>query len=102
MREKLEKIVSVKRVIIALFVLFSVAASVQSLLITKTNPVNGIEYNGYNNYTIFERSFHHLKNNQDLYVLYPLEHWDLYKYTPAFSVFFGFFSLFPDWLGLSI
>jgi hypothetical protein len=34
--------------------------------------------------------------------LYPEEHWDLYKYTPTFSVFFACFNILPDWLGLSL
>jgi len=25
--------------------------------------------------------------------------WDLFKYSPAFALFFGLFALFPDWLG---
>lgn len=66
----------------------------------KTYQEGGIEYNRYNNYTIFEKSFHHLKNNQDLYVLYPQEHFDLYKYTPTFSVFFWIFQYVSklDWI----
>ncbi len=89
--------------IIILYVLLAVGASVQSLTLgTKTYGENGKEYNRYNNYTIFEKSFDHLKNNQDLYTLYPDEHWDLYKYTPTFSVFFGFFNNLPDWIGLTL
>jgi hypothetical protein len=61
-----------------------------------------IEYTNYNNYVIFSQSFHHLKNNQDLYILHPEEHWDLFKYTPTFSAFFGLFALFPDWLGVNL
>lgn len=84
-----------------LYVALALAASIQALVSgTKTYHEGGIAYNRYNNYTIFEKSFHHLKNYQDLYVLYPNEHWDLYKYTPTFSVFFGLFALLPDWAGL--
>jgi hypothetical protein len=68
----------------------------------KPNPENGNLYTNYNNYTIFKKSFQHLQNDQDLYVLYPDEHWDLYKYTPSFSVFFGLFNFLPDWLGLNL
>ncbi len=101
MKEKIKKILSDKKNLIIVYILCTIGVSVQSLTAgTKTYHEGGIEYVTYNNYIIFERSFHHLKNNQDLYVLYPQEHWDLYKYTPSFSVFFGFFSMFPDWLGL--
>lgn len=99
---QLRKIVSNKIYITAIFVLFSVIASIQSLSSKKTYEEGGIEYNRYNNYTIFERSFEHLKEQQDLYILYPEEHWDLYKYTPTFSVFFGVFWLMPDWMGLNL
>lgn len=103
MKVKIQKIISDKRVLIAIYVLFVLAASIQSLSSgTKTFQDDGIEYNHYNNYTIFEKSFEHLKNQQDLYILYPQEQWDLYKYTPSFSVFFGVFNMLPDWLGLSL
>ncbi|WKN41941.1 glycosyltransferase 87 family protein [Tunicatimonas pelagia] len=101
MRAKLKQIVSDPRYITGLYVLVAILISVQALLLGgKRYEEAGKEYNRYNNYTIFERSFYHLKNNQDLYVYYPEEHWDIYKYTPTFSVFFGLFAVFPDWLGL--
>lgn len=102
MKEKIERIVSNKKIIITIYILFALIASIQSLSGTKAFYEGGREYNLYNNYIIFEKSFEHLINNQDLYILYPEEHWDLYKYTPTFSVFFGLFSIFPDWLGLNL
>ncbi|MES2838181.1 MAG: glycosyltransferase family 87 protein [Bacteroidota bacterium] len=102
MKERVIKIISTKKVILVIYILFAVIASIQSLIGTKTYYEGGKEYNRYNNYTIFQKSFEHLKNNQDLYVLYPEEHWDFYKYTPSFSVFFGLFNIFPDWLGLNL
>ena len=103
MKEIIQKILSNRTFIISLYVLFALVASIQSLVLEpKANPENGIIYSNYNNYVIFERSFYHLKNNQDLYILYPEEHWDLFKYTPTFSVFFGLFTTFPDWLGLNL
>lgn len=101
LRKKANRLILNRTFIVVLFVLFSVGASFQSLTGAKTYEDGGVEYNKYNNYTIFERSFEHLKNEQDLYQLYPEEQWDLYKYTPTFSVFFGFFWLMPDWLGLN-
>jgi len=99
----LKEIIGNKRFIIGLYIVFALAAGVQSLLSgTKTFYEGGNEYSKYNNYTIFEKSFDHLKNNQDLYILYPQEHWDLYKYTPTFSVFFGVIAIFPDWVGLNL
>lgn len=107
MRDRIKKIVSNKKNLIILYMLFALVASIQSLVSethTHTYPEGGliVEYNSYNNYTIFERSFYHLKENLDLYILYPEEHWDLYKYTPTFSAFFGLFAIFPDWIGLNL
>ncbi len=102
MKERVKNIISNRKIVIAVFIIFSLASSIQSLIGKTTYHEGGLEYNRYNNYTIFEKSFEHLKSNQDLYILYPKEHWDLYKYTPTFSVFFAGFNLLPDWLGLSL
>lgn len=98
----MKKIISDRRIILIVFITLSLAASVLSLIGTKTYREGGRVYNRYNNYSIFERSFDHLVMNQDLYVAYPEEHWDLYKYTPTFSAFFGIYSILPDWLGLCL
>lgn len=103
MKGKIQHYLTHRWFILALYIIVALGASIQSLVLEpKPNPENGILYTNYNNYTIFKKSFQHLQNDQDLYVLYPDEHWDLYKYTPTFSVFFGFFKLLPDWLGLNI
>ncbi len=60
---------------------------------------NGI-YTSFNNYLIFKQSFFHLLHQKNLYILYIQEHWDYFKYTPTFSLFFGVFSYLPDWAGL--
>ncbi|HTF05705.1 MAG TPA: glycosyltransferase family 87 protein [Bacteroidia bacterium] len=56
----------------------------------------------FNNYLIFERSFDHLISNVNLYVAYPEEHYDLYKYSPTFALFMAPFSLLPTWLGVTL
>jgi hypothetical protein len=61
---------------------------------------NDRDYTYYNNYVIFKQSFVHLWNGSDLYVLHLDEHWDLYKYSPTFALFFGAFAWLPDSLGL--
>lgn len=101
MKKVIKNLVSSKRILIIIFILASLAASLQSLSSKKVYE-SGQVLNRYNNYTIFERSFHHLHEGNDLYVAYPDEYWDLYKYTPSFSVFFGIFAIFPDWAGLSL
>lgn len=63
---------------------------------------DGGYYSHYNNYIIFKQSFFHLINNQDLYIHYPLEQYDLFKYPPTFALLFAPFSVLPDFLGYSI
>ena len=69
---------------------------------TKTYEEGGIEYTKYNNYVIFKQSYFHLIENKDLYQLYPQEHWDLYKYSPTFSLLMGLLAYLPDFIGLLI
>ena len=100
---RLKLIVSNRKIIVVIYFLLAMAASFQSLSHGKKTFQNStIEYNKYNNYTIFENSFNHLKEGKDLYIAYPEEHWDLYKYSPTFAVFFGAFAVFPDWIGLNL
>ncbi|AEE49851.1 glycosyltransferase family 87 protein [Haliscomenobacter hydrossis] len=91
------------RTLLILFLLLGILASVQSVLLgLKTFIPDGPLYTHYNNYVIFTQSFFHLLEHKDLYLLYPTEHWDLYKYSPTFALFFGVFAYLPDVVGLSI
>ena len=67
---------------------------------SKTFGNDNIEYTHYNNYKIFKESFFHLIADKDLYVRYPEEHWDLYKYSPTFALSFAPLAYLPDELGL--
>lgn len=103
MKDFLKRALSTKRNLIVLYALLAIGASVQALTSgMKTYVEGGNEYKTYNNYIIFKNSFNHLINDQDIYTLYPEEQWDLFKYTPTFSAFFGLFALFPDELGLNL
>jgi len=103
MKDTIRRIISSKRNLLIIFTLLALTSSIQSLLTkNKAYYEGGPEYLSYNNYRIFEQSFYHLKDHQDLYISYPEEYCDLYKYTPTFSAFFGLFAIFPDWLGLSL
>ncbi|MGQ9618424.1 MAG: glycosyltransferase family 87 protein [Candidatus Aminicenantia bacterium] len=57
-------------------------------------------YTHYNNYIIFSKSFFHLIKKGNLYKDFPDEHWDLFKYSPTFALFMGFFAFLPDFAGL--
>src|SRR3954452_5688231 len=69
------------RVVAAAFVLLAAGAAVQRVALGPSVE-QGRVYTHYNNYVIFRDAFTHLRRGQDLYTLYPDEHWDLYKYSP--------------------
>lgn len=86
------------------FILYTVAAigiSVQSYL-QGTKIWAGNPYLHYNNYNIFKYSFYHLVEGVSLYQHYITEYFDLYKYSPAFSLFFGSIAWLPDLPGLML
>ena len=95
------KTISNPKFIFILFLLLVVFATLQSYLLTQPHPKSGEwPYTFYNNYVIFKQSFFHLIHGQDLYVAYPDECWDLFKYSPAFAMGFGFLAYLPDAIGL--
>lgn len=85
-----------------IFLLYSALAVVGSLGQYFKGPqfFNDQAYTHYNNFVIFRQSFFHLRQEKDLYALYPDQYWDYYKYSPSFALFMAPFALFPDWLGL--
>lgn len=60
----------------------------------------GQAYTHYNNYIIFRQSFFHLSAGKNLYLYYPDEYWDLYKYSPSFPVLFSPLFIMPMFIGL--
>lgn len=83
------------------FILISVIAAIQGLTAgPKIYEPGGKRYIDYNNFRIFKFSFDHLLHNQDIYQLFPEDHWDLFKYSPAFALCFGLLSWMPDPIGL--
>ena len=89
--------ISLKSILI-LFILLTLFISVQVIIASLNNGL----YTRYNNYIIFKNSFNHLLNNTNLYILYPAEHYDLFKYSPSFAFFMGIFYILPNWLGVFI
>ena len=89
--------------IATLLALLTLGITAQSFLKhQKTFDESGLQYTQYNNYLIFKQSFFHLIESKDLYQLYPQEHWDLYKYSPTFSVLMAPMAVLPDTIGLFI
>jgi hypothetical protein len=92
-----------RRTVIGLYALLAVAVSVQAILVgPRTFVENAPAYTDYNNYVIFRQAAVHLVTHQPLYVHYPTEHWDLFKYTPTFALAFLPFSWLPDLVGLPL
>lgn len=103
MKEKIKSLIANYKTLIIIYLIFAIAASTISLGIgSRFSSVDGMEYKRYNNYVIFESSYSHLVEGRNLYDYHPDHHYDLYKYSPSFSVFFGVFHALPDWLGLSL
>jgi hypothetical protein len=87
--------------IVFLYLLIAVIASIQCYLGSLHPSGLGEKvYHSYNNYILFKNSFFHLIQGKDLYLSYPDEQWDLYKYSPTFSLFFGLLAYLPDFAGL--
>jgi hypothetical protein len=79
--------------------LLCIVISFQQYFLGPKNFWNGT-YTHYNNYIIFKNSFHHLRENVNLYSFYPKEYADLFKYSPTFALAMGVFYVLPDWAGL--
>ncbi len=102
MKEFLNKYFLDYKTILVFLGVFVLIASLQSYFAPLSMAPNNLEYTRYNNYIIFKQSFFHLIQNKDLFILYPQEHWDLYKYSPSFALLFAPFALMPDLVGLML
>jgi len=99
----MQSALSGRRVLTVVYVVFALAAGIQSYVSPDKQFTDGGKYyTCYNNYVIFRNSYTHMAEDRDMYVQYPDEQGDLYKYTPTFALFFGLFAMMPDWLGLCL
>jgi len=97
--KKLRTYLENPKFILGVYIAVTIIASVASLF-KPDRELGGNLHKDYNNYLIIKQSFSHLIENKDLYIYYPKDHWDLYKYSPAFAMFMGLFAYFPDFIGL--
>ena len=86
-------------IILSILILIAIGISIQVLNIPPRND-NALVFTHYNNYLIFKSSFIHLLEGKNLYLSYPVDYWDLYKYSPVFSLFMGTMAWMPNWAGL--
>lgn len=98
--EKAINFISKRATIVSIYLILVLSSSLQSYLLSDPSIKTDNHYKAYNNYVIFSQSFHNLMDGNDPYIEYPDVQWDLYKYSPAFSLFFSIFALQPDLSGL--
>jgi len=101
MKEKFLSTVLNYKFIVIIYVILALLISLQSYF-GGVATFEGRPYTHFNNFIIFKQSFFHLIHNQDLYILYPSEHWDYYKYSPTFALFMAPLAMLPDIAGLFI
>ncbi len=99
MKEKFIRLVFNFKFIFLIYILLAVFAGTQAYFLGPKTFGDGI-YTYYNNFVIFKQSFFHLVQHKDLYLLYPGEHWDYFKYSPSFAFLFAPLALMPSYLGL--
>ena len=93
----IKKIISNRKIILSIYILFSLAATIPSLKGSKQFEDDGKEYTKYNNYSIFERSFEHLKKQSGS--ICSLSWWSLgYLQIHAFLLRFFWDVLHHAWL----
>ncbi len=96
MRDKLLALANNRKFQWGFMLVFAGFITAQRLLVAN----EGFSHTLYNNYLIFQQSFFHLLENEDLYKAYPNQYYDLFKYSPSFALFMGVIAYFPVWLGL--
>lgn len=69
------------------------------ILLTLLLSAYKVLMNDWNNYRIFYHSFEHLRNGLQLYIEYPEQHFDFFKYSPSFAALMFPFSFLPLWFG---
>jgi hypothetical protein len=83
----------------SILLVLTLIITIQNLLMG-ANDFWGGNHTYYNNYVIFKHSFFHLLENKNLYLYYPAEYADLFKYSPTFALSIAVLSWMPDALGL--
>jgi len=89
------------KTLLVVYAAIALIAAVQ-LVLVPPHIFEGKTYTDYNNYIIFRQSFFHLIKGENMYILYPDEHWDLYKYSPTFALIMGIVAHLPDMMGLCL
>jgi hypothetical protein len=89
---------TVALVFLLVAILISIKNYYNPLIYGLKNTPFGVK--AYNNFVIFKNSFIHLLDQKQLFHPYRPEQYDVFKYSPTFALFFGFFSWGSDLIGL--
>src|SRR6187402_433229 len=89
---KLAKIVKGKPFIIAIWFGLSLFAVIKSVVLGHSHI--------HNNYFVYKYNFLHVIHQQNLYLSYPANYFDLNHYGPIFSLIIAPFALLPDNAGV--
>src|SRR5690606_20257253 len=104
-RTRFQEFIFNHNTLLVLYIVIAVLVSIQLVSLGANQQFNSAHntfYTSYNNYIIFKQSFFHLIEGKDMYIHYPAEYYDLYKYSPSFAVFMGLFAYLPDIAGLML
>lgn len=89
--------------VLTIYILCALFAGIHAYVLErKANPEGVPEHMKYGNYVQFKLSWIHLVQGKDLYTIVPGEHYDYFKYSPTFALFFGCLAWLPDAIGLSL
>lgn len=83
------KILNNRKLIICIWVLLAIGASVKQYFT-----------GSFNNYLIYKNVFYHSLEQKSLYANYPSLYFDHNHYGPIFSLFIAPFALLPDYVGI--
>jgi hypothetical protein len=89
------------RVLTAVFLCVAMIASLDKYA-RGERDVDGQRVTQYNNYVIFQNAATHLSAGEDMYVPWPREQVDLYKYSPTFAVAMWPLAQLPEVVGLCL
>lgn len=87
------------KILLLIYILLAISAGLHSYFIGP-QEFAGRQYTHYNNFLTFKYSYFHLIHNKDLYIEYPDEHWDYFKYSPTFALMMFPFAYLPNLVGL--
>lgn len=87
--------------IFSLYIFCALFTSIYAYVLEQKENPEGIPIKmKYGNYVQFRLSWSRLVQGEDLYTLKPDEHFDYFKYSPTFALFFGGLAWLPDSIGL--